>query len=77
MDTIEEKLCRDLALRGMRPNTIITYARCCRRFAAHSGRSALELTAADVRAYPGVSARGRAPEAGEEMPRGGRPCGLC
>jgi integrase/recombinase XerD len=51
MDTIEEKLCRDLALRGMRPNTITTYARCCRRFAAHFGRSALELTIADVRAY--------------------------
>lgn len=51
MDPIEEKLCRDLASRGVRPNTIKTYARCCRQLAAHFGRSPLELTVADVRAY--------------------------
>ncbi len=51
MDPIEEKLRCDLALRGARPNTITTYARCCRRFRAHFGRSPLELTVADVRAY--------------------------
>lgn len=51
MDPIEEKLRRDLALRGARPNTIETYARCCRQFAQHFGRSPLELTCADVRAY--------------------------
>jgi len=51
MDSIEEKLCRDLALRGFRPNTVKTYARCCRRFTKHFGRSPLELSVADVRAY--------------------------
>jgi len=35
----------------MRPATITTYLRCCRAFVAHYGRSPLELTAADVRAY--------------------------
>lgn len=51
MDPIEDELRRDLALRGARPNTIETYARCCRRFARHFGRSPLELTVADVRRY--------------------------
>ena len=51
MDSIEEKLRRDLALRGFRPNTVKTYARCCRRFTKHFGRSPLELSVADVRAY--------------------------
>lgn len=51
MGIIEEKLCRDLGLRGMRPNTVATYVRCCRRFEEHFGRSPLELSVADVRAY--------------------------
>jgi integrase/recombinase XerD len=51
MDTIEEKMRRDLGLRGSRPNTIETYVRCCRRLSKHFGRSPLELTVADVRAY--------------------------
>jgi site-specific recombinase XerD len=51
MGIIEEKLCRDLGLRGMRPNTVSTYVRCCRRFEEHFGRSSLELSIADVRAY--------------------------
>lgn len=51
MDTIEEKMRRDLGLRGMRPNTIETYVRCCRRLSKHFGRSPLELSTADVRAY--------------------------
>lgn len=51
MDTIEEKMRRDLGLRGMRPSTIETYVRCCRRFTEHFGRSPLELTVADVRSY--------------------------
>jgi integrase/recombinase XerD len=51
MDTIEEKMRRDLGLRGMRPNTIETYVRCCRRLTRHFGRTPLELSVADVRAY--------------------------
>jgi integrase/recombinase XerD len=51
MGIIEEKLCRDLRLRGMRPNTVRTYVRCCRRFVRHFGRSPLELSIGDVRSY--------------------------
>ena len=51
MGIIEDKMRRDLELRGMRPNTITTYLRCCRAFVAHYRRSPLELTVADVRAY--------------------------
>jgi integrase/recombinase XerD len=51
MDTIEEKMRRDLGLRGSRPNTIETYVRCCRRLSKHFGRSPIELSTADVRAY--------------------------
>ncbi len=51
MGILEAKLRRDMGLRGMRPNTIETYVRCCRRFAGHFRRSPLELTFGDVRAY--------------------------
>jgi site-specific recombinase XerD len=51
MGIIEDKLRRDLALRGMRPNTIETYARCCRRFVAHFRRSPLHMSSTDVRIY--------------------------
>ena len=51
MGILEEKFRRDLELRGMRPNTVKTYARCCRRFVAHFMRSPLDLSVADVRAY--------------------------
>lgn len=51
MGILEEKFRRDLGLRGLRPNTIDTYARCCRRFAAYFKRSPLDLSVADVRAY--------------------------
>lgn len=51
MGLIEDKLRRDLALRGMRPNTIATYVRCCRRFVAHFRRSPLHMSASDVRIY--------------------------
>jgi site-specific recombinase XerD len=51
MDPIEDKLRRDLASRGARPNTIAAYARFCRRLSAHFGRSPLDLTVADVRAF--------------------------
>ena len=51
MGIIEDKMRRDLELRGMRPNTITTYLRCCRAFVAHYRRSPLELSVADVRAY--------------------------
>ena len=51
MDPIEDKLRRDLASRGARPNTIATYARVCRRLTQHFGRSPLDLTVADVRAF--------------------------
>jgi site-specific recombinase XerD len=51
MDPIAAKLRRDLEQRGMRPNTVDTYARCYARFTHHYGRSALELSVADVLAY--------------------------
>jgi hypothetical protein len=51
MGLIEDKLRRDLALRGMRANTIATYVRCCRRFVAHFRRSPLHMSASDVRIY--------------------------
>jgi hypothetical protein len=51
MGILGEKFRRDLELRGMRPNTVAAYARCCRRFAAHFMRSPLDLSVADVRAY--------------------------
>jgi len=51
MGILEDKYRRDLGLRGLRPNTIDIYARCCRRFAAHFKRSPLDLSVADVRAY--------------------------
>ena len=51
MGVIENKMRSDLGLRGMRPNTVKTYVRCCRRFVKHYGRSPLDLTSSDVRAY--------------------------
>ena len=51
MGIIEEKMRRDLEARGMRPNTVTTYLRCCRGFVKHYGHSPMELRAADVRAY--------------------------
>ncbi len=51
MGILEEKFRRDLGLRGLRPSTVDTYARCCRRFVVHFKRSPLELSVADVRAY--------------------------
>lgn len=51
MGIIKDKLCRDLAQRGKRPKTIETYARCCRRFVEHFGRSPIEMSATDVRLY--------------------------
>lgn len=51
MGIFEDKLRRDLALRGKSDNTIEAYARCCRRFCAHYRRAPIELSAADVRSY--------------------------
>jgi len=51
MGIFEDKLRRDLALRGMRPNTIETYAGCRRRFCAYHRRAPIELSAADVREH--------------------------
>jgi len=51
MGIFEDKLRRDLALRGIATNTIETYVRCCRRYCAHHRRAPIELSAADVRAY--------------------------
>lgn len=51
MGLIEDKLRRDLALRGMRPATIATYVRCCRRFVTHFGHSPVYLSASDARLY--------------------------
>lgn len=51
MGLIEDKLRRDLALRGLRPNTIEKYVCCCRRFVAHFRRSPLHMSASDVRIY--------------------------
>ena len=51
MGVFEEKFRRDLGLRGMRPNTIETYVRCCRQFVGRFMRSPMELTVADIRAH--------------------------
>jgi integrase/recombinase XerD len=51
MGIFEDKLRRDLALRGMSTNTIETYVRCCRRFCVYHRRTPIELSAADVRTY--------------------------
>jgi integrase/recombinase XerD len=51
MGIFEDKLRRDLSLRGMAINTVETYVRCCRRYCAYHRRAPIELSAADVRAY--------------------------
>lgn len=51
MGLIQDRPRRDLALRGMRPNTIAAYVRCCRRFVAHFRRSPLHMSASDARIY--------------------------
>ena len=51
MGVFEKKFRRDLGLRGMRPNTIETYVRCCRQFVGRFTRSPMELTVADIRAH--------------------------
>ncbi|MGZ6067069.1 MAG: phage integrase N-terminal SAM-like domain-containing protein [Polyangiales bacterium] len=51
MGIFEDKLRRDLALRGKSDNTIETCARCCRRFCKQYKRAPIELSAADVRTY--------------------------
>jgi site-specific recombinase XerD len=41
----------DLALRGMAPNTIVTYVRCARRFAEHFDRSPCAMGATEIRTF--------------------------
>jgi len=51
MRRLRDRMCEDLALRGMRPNTIDTYVRCARRFAEHFGRSPCAMGGSEVRAF--------------------------
>jgi integrase/recombinase XerD len=51
MRRLRDKMREDLALRGMRPNTIETYVRCARRFAEHFGRSPCAMGAKEIRTF--------------------------
>jgi hypothetical protein len=40
-----------MSLRGLRPNTVNTFARCVRRFLTHAGKLELEIITADVEEF--------------------------
>lgn len=51
MGRLRDRMREDLALRGMRPNTIETYVRCARQFAEHFGRSPCAMGRAEIRTF--------------------------
>jgi hypothetical protein len=42
-----------MELRGLRPNTVSTFARCARRFLAHTDKAPADVTSTDVEASRG------------------------
>jgi hypothetical protein len=40
-----------MELRGLRPNTVSTFARCARRFLAHTDKAPADVTSTDVEAF--------------------------
>ena len=51
MGQLRDRMRQDLELRGRRPNTIATYLRCARQFAAHFHRSPAEMGAEELRQF--------------------------
>jgi hypothetical protein len=50
-------------LRGLRPNTVYTFAHCARRFLAHAGKAPADIKAADVESFLlDLSRKGRSPQ---------------
>jgi len=51
-----------MELRGLRPNTVSTFARCARRFLAHTDKSPADVTSADVESFLlDLGRKGRSP----------------
>jgi site-specific recombinase XerD len=51
MGKLRDKMREDLELRGARPNTIVTYIGCAKRFVKHFGRSPEAMGAEEIRRF--------------------------
>jgi Phage integrase, N-terminal SAM-like domain len=58
-----------MELRGLRPNTVSTFARCARRFLAHTDRAPADVTSTDVESFFGAHLCGPSPPVPRQTPR--------